>query len=85
MIRRRSPRPKTLSAPRQFVAIEAKLGGKFKPHWAGGLKTLGRECGVQVRRGYIVYTGADRLEVDGIDVVPVPQFLEDLHSGRILG
>jgi predicted AAA+ superfamily ATPase len=78
-------RQKTLSAPRQFVAIEAKLGGKFKPHWAGGLKTLGRECGDQVRQGYIVYTGADRLEVDGIDVVPVPQFLEDLHSGRILG
>ena len=78
-------RPKTLSAPRQFVAIEAKLGGKFKPQWAGGLRTLLRECGSQIRRGIIVYTGKDRLKIDEIDVMPAALFLDELHAGRIVG
>jgi uncharacterized protein len=78
-------RPKTLSAPRQFVAIEAKLGGKFKPQWTGGLRTLLHECGSQIRRAIIVYTGKDRLKSDGIDVMPAAAFLDELHAGRVLG
>lgn len=78
-------RPKTLAAPRQFVAIEAKLGATFKPRWTGGLRTLLQECGNQVRRGILVYTGRDRLEVDGIDVMPASLFLEELHAGRVVG
>lgn len=76
-------RPKTLSAPRQFVAIEAKLGGRFKPRWTGGLRTLLQECGSQIRRGIVVYTGQDRLQTDGIDIMPATSFLEELHAGRI--
>lgn len=78
-------KPKTLSAPRQFVAIEAKLGRAFKPSWRAGLRTLLGESGSQVRRGIIVYSGADRLEFDGIDVMPVAVFLDELHAGRIVG
>ena len=78
-------KPKTLSAPRQFVAIEAKLGRTFKPFWAGGLRTLLGESGSQVRRGIIVYSGSDRLEFEGIDVMPAAMFLDELHAGRIVG
>lgn len=78
-------RPKTLSAPRQFVAIEAKVGAKFKSQWIGSLRTLLRECGSQIRRGIIVYTGKDRLKRDGIDVMPAGLFLEELHAGRVVG
>ena len=77
-------RPKTLSAPREFVAIEAKLGGKFKPRWTGGLRTLLQECGGQIRRAIVVYMGKDRLKSDGIDIMPAALFLEELHAGRIL-
>lgn len=77
-------RPKTLSAPRQFVAIEAKLGGKFKPSWTRGLQTLLQECGSQVRRGIVVYSGKDRLKSDGIEIMPAALFLDELHAGRIV-
>lgn len=77
-------RPKTLSAPQQFVAIEAKLGTTFKPKWATGLKTLLRECGDRVRRGIVVYQGTDRLAIDGVDVMPAGVFLDELHAGRLL-
>jgi uncharacterized protein len=78
-------RPKTLSAPPQFVAIEAKLGRRFKPSWAAGLRTLLTECGSRITRGIIVYFGTDRLEVDGIDVLPVTTFLNELHAGGVVG
>ena len=77
-------RPKTLSAPRQFVAIEAKLGAKFKSQWTAAVRTLLQECGSEVRRGIIVYTGPDRLEVDGVEVLPAALFLAELHAGRIV-
>ena len=78
-------RPKTLSAPPQFVAIEAKLGSRFKPSWSAGLRTLLTECGSRITRGIIVYFGTDRLEVDGIDVMPVTTFLNELHAGGVVG
>lgn len=78
-------RPKTLSAPRQFVAIEAKVGANLKPQWIRSLRTLLRECGSQIRRGIIVYMGKDQLEIDGIDVMPAAIFLEELHAGRVVG
>lgn len=78
-------RPKTLSAPRQFVALEAKLGARFKPRWTSGLRTLLQECARQIRRGIIVYTGKDRLEIDGIEIMPAEVFLEEVHAGRVLG
>lgn len=77
-------KPKTLSAPRQFVAVEAKLGRKFKSQWTKGISTLVAECGNQVRRGIVVYQGNDRLLKDGIDIMPMTTFLEELHAGRVV-
>jgi len=75
---------KTLSTPRQFVAIEAKLGGRFKHGWTNGLATLLRECPQTVRRAILVYQGSDRLVVDGVDVIPAATFLDELHAGQVL-
>ena len=77
-------KPKTLSASRQFVAVEAKLGRKFKSQWTKGISTLVAECGNQVRRGIVVYQGTDRLLKDGIEIMPVTTFLEELHAGRVV-
>jgi len=75
---------KTLSAPRQFVAIEAKLGGKFKRGWTDGLATLLRECPKTVRRAILVYQGTDRLVVDGVDVMPAAAFFDGLYAGQVI-
>lgn len=77
-------RAKTLSAPRQLVAIEAKLGGKLKRGWTAGLATLLRESPKIVRRAILVYQGSDRLLVDGIDVVPATTFFDELHAGKVI-
>ena len=77
-------RAKTLAAPRQLVAIEAKLGTKAKRGWTAGLATLLRECPKTVRRAILVYQGSDRLVVDGVDVVPAATFFEELHAGKVI-
>jgi predicted AAA+ superfamily ATPase len=77
-------KPKTLSAPRQFVAVEVKLGGKFKRGWTDGLAALLRECPKTVRRAILVYQGADRLVVDGVDVMPAATFFDGLYAGRVI-
>jgi predicted AAA+ superfamily ATPase len=77
-------RAKTLSSPRQLVAIEAKLGAKLKRGWTAGLATLLRECPKIVRRAVLVYQGKDRLVVDGVEVLPATTFLEELHAGKIV-
>jgi predicted AAA+ superfamily ATPase len=77
-------RAKTLSSPRQLVAIEAKLGAKLKRGWTAGLATLLRECPKIVRRAVLVYQGKDRLVVDGVEVLPATTFLEELHAGKVV-
>jgi predicted AAA+ superfamily ATPase len=77
-------RAKTLSAPRQFVAVEAKLGGRLKRGWTAGLATLLRECPRIVRRAILVYQGSDRLLVDGVDVLPAATFFAELHAGKVI-
>lgn len=75
-------RPKTLSAPRQLLAIEAKWGTRFKPEWTRGLNVLLAESSRQVRRAVIVYRGADTLRHGDIDVLPAAVFLDRLHRGE---
>ena len=76
-------RPKTLSASRQFMAVEVKSGSRFKKEWIAGIATLLDECRKQVPRGVVVYQGSDRLLVEGIDVLPAASFFEELHAGRL--
>lgn len=77
-------RPKTLSLPRQFAAIEVQSGRRFKPDWTKGLNGLVRECSRSVQRGIIVYQGADRLASEGIDIMPMADFFQELSAGRLL-
>ena len=76
-------KPKTLSSPRQLVAIEVKSSKKFRSDWIPPLKILLKECGKSVQRAIVVYQGADRLKVDGVEVIPVETFLETLHAGEV--
>ena len=48
------------------------------------MKTLLRDCGDRVRRGIVVYQGIDQLAVDGVEILPVATFLDEMHAGRLL-
>ncbi|MCX6131302.1 MAG: AAA family ATPase [Proteobacteria bacterium] len=76
-------RPKTLSSPQQLIALEVKSSKRFKSEWVGPLNTLLEECGNIVKRAILIYRGADRLTIDGVEIWPVEFFLEELHSGKI--
>jgi hypothetical protein len=48
------------------------------------VRTLLRECGERVRRGIVVYQGVDQLAVDGVEILPVATFLDEMYAGRLL-
>jgi predicted AAA+ superfamily ATPase len=67
---------------REMVAIEAKHGRRYRPEYKKGIDALSRAA--KARR-YIVYRGAEELEIDGTRVLPLDSFVKRLHAGEILG
>lgn len=66
----------------EFIAIEAKATRRFLGRQAKGLVAFGELVGV--RRRIMVYLGAHRLATDsGIEVLPLPEFLDELAEDRL--
>lgn len=66
----------------ELLAIEVKAASKYSRSQLGGLKAIGELPNV-VRR-ILVYGGMDQLEVaDGVEVWPIPHFLERLEEDRV--
>ncbi|MEW6319483.1 MAG: AAA family ATPase [Acidobacteriota bacterium] len=67
-----------------MTAIEVKAGRRYRREYRNGIRSL--ETGFRGKlRSWIVYRGAEELNVDGTRVLPVDTFLERLHGGEILG
>lgn len=65
---------------REIIAIEAKASRRWKPELARGLRAIFELP--EVARRIVVYRGGRRLEVDdGIEVLPVDDFLKELERG----
>jgi predicted AAA+ superfamily ATPase len=64
------------------VAIEVKHARRFRPEYRKGLEAFlaGRKA-----RPYVVYLGAQELNVEGTRVLPLEVFLRRLHAGEIIG
>lgn len=64
------------------VAIEVKHGRRYRREYKKGIEAFltGRTA-----RSYIVYLGAEELDVDGTRVLPIDTFLRRLHAGDIVG
>jgi hypothetical protein len=69
----------------EIVLLEIKYGKKFRPDWLKGLVDLKKLSKEKIKGSHIVYTGKDRLQVDGVDVWPVEAFLKSLFHGDIIG
>jgi len=72
------------SAPARVVCIEVKLAEKWDRQWEQpmrSLKAISKQ--VQVDKMIGVYTGARAYHFDGVDVLPISQFLDQLHDGQI--
>jgi predicted AAA+ superfamily ATPase len=71
------------SAPAHLVAIEVKRAEKWNRSWESGLRDLARQEGVKVDRLVAVYTGTRAYHFEGLEVLPVSEFLQSVYQGKI--
>ncbi len=68
-------RKRRSSAPPHVVCVEAKLAERWERSWDRPMRDLKLLPGIQVDRMIGVYTGTDRYHFDGVDILPVADFL----------
>jgi len=76
-------RKRAANAPAHLVAIEVKRADKWNRSWESGLRDLTIQKGIKVDRLIAVYTGARAYHFEGLDVLPVSEFLQNLYQGKI--
>ena len=70
-------------APPHAVCIEVKLAPRWDRAWERAMRSLHDSPVVVVDRMFGVYTGPRSYHHDGVDVLPVATFLDQLHAGRV--
>jgi predicted AAA+ superfamily ATPase len=76
-------RRRTRSNPPRIVCIEVKAASRWKREWEEPMRSLARTEGIAVQRMLGVYCGTEALTYDRVDVLPVAEFLQRLHAGRV--
>jgi len=67
----------------RVVCIEVKLASRWNRTWERAMRSLSDLPSVAVDRMIGVYTGPRSYHYQGLDVLPVSEFLKQLHDGRI--
>lgn len=75
---KRSPK-----SPSEVIAIEFKLGTRWKNEWRQGLSTLTPNKKFFIKKKYVVYTGTSKFETEDITVLGAEEFLEILFKDNI--
>ena len=65
------------------VCLEVKLAEKWDRRWERPMRSLNDHKGIHVDRMIGVYSGTRVYHYEGIDVLPVKEFLEQLHNGQV--
>jgi predicted AAA+ superfamily ATPase len=68
----------------EMVAIEVKAARRYRPEYRAGIRSLAAGFKGKLR-SWIVYRGAEELNLDGTWAVPIDSFFERLHRGEIIG
>jgi predicted AAA+ superfamily ATPase len=76
-------RKRRSGSPPHVVCIEVKSNVKWSRKWERPMRDLADNPAIVVERMVGVYAGKDRYRFDGLDVLPVNAFLEELHAGRV--
>jgi hypothetical protein len=63
--------------------LEVKLAEKWDRKWERPMHSLRAHKNIRVDKMVGIYTGNRAYYFDGIDVLPVTDFLERLHEGQI--
>jgi predicted AAA+ superfamily ATPase len=65
------------------ICIECKYAKKWKRGWEKALRDFAGSSKLKVERSLGLYLGEAAYHFDGVDVLPVPRFLDDLFAGKI--
>ena len=76
-------RKRTAGAAARVVCIEVKRSERWDRGWEGPMRDFAGQGGVAVERMIGVYAGPRAYHFDGLDVLPVADFLEQLHQGKV--
>jgi predicted AAA+ superfamily ATPase len=76
-------RKATQHSPAEIVGIEIKLSNKWDRSWEKGLRSISEESETRLIKKIGVYTGDRSLYFDDMQVLPVQEFLRQLHAGEI--
>jgi len=71
------------SAPARIVAVEIKLAEKWDRKNERAMRDLKASGRVDVERMIGVYKGKRAYHFDDLDVLPVEQFVKELHAGKV--
>jgi predicted AAA+ superfamily ATPase len=66
-----------------IVCIEVKLAEKWNPSWERAMRSVQNSDKIQVDRMIGVYTGQRMYHFNGLDVLPVEEFLKRLYQGDV--
>jgi predicted AAA+ superfamily ATPase len=65
------------------VCLEVKLAEKWDRRWEKPMRSLNKHKGIHIDRMIGVYTGTRTYHNDGVDVLPLKEFLDQLHNGKV--
>jgi predicted AAA+ superfamily ATPase len=76
-------RKKQPSSVPHIVCIEVKLAEKWNPSWERAMRSVQSSDKIEVDRMIAVYTGQRIYHFNGLDVLPVEEFLKRLYQGDV--
>lgn len=73
-----------MSKKGELICIEVKYGKKYRTEWMKGVRDFKGLSKDRVVSSHIVYMGGDRMEIEGVNIWPVADFLKELFEGKIV-
>ncbi len=71
------------SSNAHIVCLEVKMARKWDRRWERPIRSLSKSSRIHVDKMIGIYTGKRTYHFDGIDVLPVEEFLKRLHRGDV--
>jgi predicted AAA+ superfamily ATPase len=76
-------RKRQASSNAHIVCLEVKMAEKWDRRWEWPMRSLSKSGRIHVDKMIGIYTGKRTYHFDGIDVLPVEEFLKRLHRGDV--